>query len=143
MLAGERNALASDTCPANCQGGVATEPSFLSSSSRGPGFHDLGSEKGEDELIMIDPFPWVLPPSQSALSYTWKIWLFPAWGSLPPALSLDVPLAMERRVGNRLFLSYRSKSWFSNILSSFFDHVEDREKRGWGGSVMFLAGSRI
>lgn len=139
MLAGERNALASDTCPANCQGGVTTEPSFLSPSSRGPSCHDLGSEKGEDELIMIDPFPWALPPSQSALHYTWKTWPFPAWGSLLPALSLDAPLAMEGRVGNGLFFCYKSNlsSCFSNILSPSFDHVEDQEKRGREEALWF------
>lgn len=65
MLAGERNALASDTCPANWQGGVAIEPSFLSPSSGGPGCHDPGSEKGGDELIVIVPFLWALSPSSA------------------------------------------------------------------------------
>lgn len=54
VLARERNELASDTRPANCQGGVVIEPSFLSPSSRGPSYPDLGSEKGEDdELVTI------------------------------------------------------------------------------------------
>lgn len=140
MLAGERNTLAPDTCPANCQGVVVIEPSFLSPSSRGPSCHDPGSEKGGDELIMMVPFPWALPPS-SAL-YLEDLANPSLWE--PPASSgFGCATGNGEKSRNGCCLSDGSKSCLSNILSPSLDNVEGQEERGWGGSIVVFAGSRV
>lgn len=119
MLARERNELASDTRPANCQGGLVIEPSFLSPSSRGPSYPDLGSEKGEDDKLVtvVSSCGRCLPP-RVLCAIPEDLANLSLWG-LPASSEFKCSTGNGRGVGNGLFLAYWSVMFFKYFKSVF------------------------
>lgn len=129
VLARERNALASDTCPAHCQSGVVIEPSFLSSSSRGPSYPDLGSEKGEDhELVMTVSSHGCCLPLQVPCAVPVDLANLSLW---EPSRQLQVQM-QHWQWGGEWGMGFSSSVMFFKYFKSIFQECGGLRKEGVG-----------